>query len=142
MRGKAHGPETVSRVIADLLLSSEKSQREIAEENGVSEGSVSMIKTRVLPVVFEEFEDIKKADIGQLVEGYLRQSLATLTVQLEHFADRSWLYTQSAGDLGVLHGILHDKAVRVLAAAQAANALPAADAGDDIPAGPLDSDEG
>lgn len=140
MRGKAHGPETVSRVIADLLLSAEKSQKEIAEENGISPQTVSDIKLRT-PAIFGEFGDIKKADIGQLVEGYLRQSLATLTVQLEHFADRSWLYTQSAGDLGVLHGILHDKAVRVLAAAQAANALPAADA-DDIPVGPVDSDEG
>lgn len=60
----------------------------------------------------------KKDDtnFGDLVAGYLRADLISLTAQAELFADRAWLEKQSASELAVLHGVSADKAFRLLAA--------------------------
>jgi hypothetical protein len=120
MRGKRHDNQVVAKVVADLLLGQE-SQRQIAENNGISPVSVTDIKERY----FEDFERLKNTapeftDINNLATGLLVQSLVTLTVQLEHFGNKEWLKTQPAGELANLHGVINDKTVRLLAAAQSA----------------------
>ena len=117
-QGRAHGNQVAARVIADLIIARE-SQREIAEQNGISEGSISNIKARYLL----DFERLKNTapdadSVLPLVTNLLTQSLVTLTVQLEQFGDKDWLATQSAGDLAILHGVIADKTLRLLAAAQ------------------------
>ncbi len=57
----------------------------------------------------------QQADIGALLERYLAEALTTL--QFQHrtiFRNLPWLKKQSAAELGTLHGIIADKAVRLL----------------------------
>lgn len=62
------------------------------------------------------FETKKDGEIGDLLLEYLRANLAALKAQAEIFADPEWLREQGAQEAGVLHGIMTDKAVRLLEA--------------------------
>jgi transposase-like protein len=55
-------------------------------------------------------------DVGELLLGYLRENLCTLQAQAVAFRDAAWLKAQPAGELAVLHGVMTDKAVRLLEA--------------------------
>lgn len=58
----------------------------------------------------------KKAEIGDLLMAYLRANLAALETQAAVFADPAWLKKQPASEAAVLHGVMADKAVRLLEA--------------------------
>lgn len=58
----------------------------------------------------------KKDEIGNLVIEYLKANLATLKIQTEQFQDRQWLAKQDANQVAILHGVLTDKAIRLLEA--------------------------
>ena len=57
-------------------------------------------------------------DVGILLFAYLTENLKTLRAQVVAFRDPAWLKKQSASELGVMHGILADKSVRLLEALQ------------------------
>lgn len=113
-QGRRTPQAQAARVIADVLLGQE-SQRQIAEKHGVGNGTVARL-AHTSPEYLERLEQEKKRDVADLVTGYLKESLVTLRVQLEHCRDKDWLKDQSAGDVAILHGVLHDKAVRILSA--------------------------
>jgi hypothetical protein len=55
--------------------------------------------------------------IRELLTTYLEKTLETLTIHQEGiFRDAEWLAKQDAADLAVLHGVVNDKAVRLLQA--------------------------
>lgn len=56
----------------------------------------------------------KRERIGDLLLDYLVTTLETLKAQQAVFADVDWLKKQSASEAAVLHGVLIDKAVRLL----------------------------
>lgn len=58
----------------------------------------------------------KREQIGDLLIEYLHANLSALRKQQEVFADPAWLRTQDAGELAVLHGVMTDKAIRLLEA--------------------------
>lgn len=58
----------------------------------------------------------KKADLGERVGDYLDDILVSLRAQAIHTRDPDWLARQDAGQLAILHGVLADKAVRLLGA--------------------------
>ena len=58
----------------------------------------------------------KRKQIGDLLIDYLHANLSTLRKQQEVFSDPSWLTKQDAGELAVLHGVMTDKAIRLLEA--------------------------
>ena len=58
----------------------------------------------------------KSDDIGALVRDYLRANLTALQAQATVFSDPAWLKEQGASEAGVLHGIMTDKAIRLLEA--------------------------
>jgi len=60
--------------------------------------------------------DVRLAEIGDLVATYLREVLATVCVQAELFRDKAWLAKQPASEAAVLHGVMVDKAIRILEA--------------------------
>src|SRR5690349_5896984 len=60
--------------------------------------------------------DEKKKDLGELVGDYLNDILVSLRAQAVHTRDKDWLDRQNAHDLAILHGVLSDKAVRLLGA--------------------------
>ena len=61
----------------------------------------------------------KKEQIGDLLLEYLSTALETLQTQAEFFSDEAWLAKQNAADVAVLHGVITDKAVRLLEALSA-----------------------
>ena len=62
----------------------------------------------------------RESRIAILIGEYLEASLTTLKAQAEAFGDTDWLREQSASEVGVLHGIMLDKAVRILDAIERA----------------------
>ena len=57
-----------------------------------------------------------KAAVGDLLLEYLATNLETLRKQADFFGDRDWLRKQDASELAVLHGVMSDKAIRILEA--------------------------
>jgi hypothetical protein len=60
----------------------------------------------------------KKDEFGELLSGYLSQILRTLQLQADVVSDKEWLKKQPADALAILHGVLADKAIRLLEAAE------------------------
>lgn len=58
----------------------------------------------------------RRERIGELLVEYLAENLTTLRVQQAVFRDTAWLKQQTAGEAAILHGVLTDKAVRLLEA--------------------------
>jgi len=66
----------------------------------------------------------QKKSIAERVFNLLDAQLETLTVQQAHFQDKTWLNRQSAADMAMLHGVLSDKALRMMEAAERASKRP------------------
>lgn len=64
----------------------------------------------------------QKKDIGELVGAYLNETLETLRTQAEFARNLDWLRQQPASEFAVLHGVMSDKAIRILEAAERARA--------------------
>jgi transposase-like protein len=118
MQGKAHDPELRQQVIAALLAG--QGVREVARQYQLSPGLVHAWR-QTLPQEQLERLRTEKADlIGELLSGYLTEVVTTLRVQAEFFRDGKWLAAQPASEAAVLHGVLTDKAIRLLEAAELA----------------------
>ncbi len=57
-----------------------------------------------------------KYQIGDKLVAYVEKSLDALANQTALFGEASWLASQSAADLAVLHGIVIDKTIRLIEA--------------------------
>ena len=58
----------------------------------------------------------QRYEIGDMLLAYLREILNALTLQARHFGKATWLDSQSADALAVLHGVAADKAIRIIEA--------------------------
>ena len=58
----------------------------------------------------------KESEIGDLLIDYLRANLAALRAQAEVFTDKVWLTEQGASEAAILHGVMTDKAIRLIEA--------------------------
>lgn len=68
---------------------------------------------------------IKKSEqIETLLFQYLIQTLTTLREQAEIVSEREYIIKQPADSLAVLHGVMADKSIRLLEAAERANIQP------------------
>ena len=118
-RGKAHSPETKAAVLAALLAG--QSVSAVARDYHLNHATVIAWRDAAgLGSTLVQQE--KRAEIGDLVSDYLRAVLGTLEVQARIFSDESWLKRQDAADAAVLHGVLTDKAIRLLEALDAGDA--------------------
>lgn len=88
---------------------------EVAEQYKIPANTVWEWK-RHAASVSEVVQSEKTAELGDLIADYLRETLATLTVQVQQFRDTDWLKKQPASEAAVLHGVLMDKAIRILSA--------------------------
>lgn len=104
-----YSDEVKAAVLAALLQG--QSVNQVAKEYKIAKSTVSRWKNSDVPI-----DGTQKKDIGILLLGYLETNLETLRAQAEHFRDRSWLSRQNAADLAVLHGVMTDKAIRLLEA--------------------------
>lgn len=103
-----HAPEVKAAVMAALLTGQGVSQ--VAEEYDLPTSTVSRWKAKARE------EAGRTDDVGALLLDYLTENLRTLRAQVETFRDPAWLREQPADASAVLHGVLADKAVRLLEA--------------------------
>lgn len=112
---RQYSEETKAAVMAALLTG--QSVSSVAKEYQIPKGTVSSWKRKAESIAGGvEATPTQKADIGDLLLEYLRESLVTLREQVKFFRDRAWLAAQDASQLAVLHGVQTDKAVRLLEA--------------------------
>jgi len=106
-----HSPEFKAKVLAAIAAGT--SVLQASREFGVAPGTIRMWRSAagITPVVNAE----KKRDLGVQIGDYLSTGLETLTAQLRVFGDPNWIKEQPAGELAILHGVISDKLVRVLA---------------------------
>ena len=100
----------------------------VAAEYHIPEGTVAAWRSRLkgAPSV-APLASGKRDEIGDLLIAYLHANLTTLREQTKVFSDPVWLMKQGADELAVLHGVMTDKAIRLLdALGHAGDALPPA----------------
>lgn len=127
MRGKAHSDETRAAVIAALLAG--QGVNEVAQQYNLPPATVATWKAEVPSEQFEQVRIKKGEKIEGLIYAYLTTVLDTLRKQAEIVAQPAYVQKQSASDLATLHGVMADKAIRILEAAERANPGPAASGG-------------
>ena len=103
--------ETRAAVMAALLTG--QSVSSIAKQYDIPKGTVSSWKRGV----GGRIKATQKTEhIGELLVKYLQTNLEALSAQAEQFKDHDWLRKQTASDAAVLHGVMTDKAIRLLEA--------------------------
>ena len=112
MTRKRYSEETKAAVMAALLAGQSVSQ--VAKEYGIPKGTVSGWGRKSQEVASVTTQ--KKERIGELLVSYLSTSLETLEAQARMFKNEDWLRKQNAADVAVLHGVVTDKAIRLLEA--------------------------
>ena len=106
---KQYGDETKAAVMAALL--SGQSVNQISKDYKIPKSTVSRWKNSDVPM-----DGTQKKEISDLLLEYLRANLETLRAQAVMFRDEKWLARQSADSAAVLHGVMTDKAIRLLEA--------------------------
>ncbi len=109
---RTYDPEVKAQVLAALLTG--QGAEKVAEQYEIPVGTAKAWKAKAKGA--GKVATQKKEKIGALLLDYLAVSLATLKKQAEVFEDEAWLKRQDASTVAVLHGVLADKAVRLLEA--------------------------
>ena len=102
-----------AQVLAALLEG--QSVSKVAKKYKIPLGTVKSWKSREINGS-NGVATLKKEQIGELLLSYLGESLVTLRAQVVMFRNEDWLAKQNASDVAVLHGVVTDKAVRLLEA--------------------------
>jgi len=108
-KGNGHAPEV--RAAATAALLSGQSISAVAKEYDIPRSTVGRWRTEPIPDL-----GIQKREIGDLLLEYLQENLITLKAQAKAFGDPDWLKLQGAQELAILHGVMTDKAVRLIEA--------------------------
>lgn len=114
MRGKAHSPEVKAQVMAALLAG--QGIPEVAQAYELPESTIRLWANQTPE--FAELRAKKAQELDDLITEYVKEAFVTLSVQARAFRDPAWLAKQHASEVAVLHGVLTDKAIRILSAAQ------------------------
>ena len=118
MRGQKHSDETRAHALAALLEGQGVS--EVARKYKLPKATVSDIKKSIDSEEFDQVRTKKQESLAGLIEGHLQASLKAATDIASQTANADWRNKQDADKLGVFYGILTDKSVRILEAAEAA----------------------
>lgn len=116
--GKPHAPEVKAAVMAALLAG--QSVTDVAKEYEIPTNTVKDWKRQVRSENILDGPE-KRDALGELLIEYVRENLITLTAQSRHARNTAWLERQPASELAVLHGVIADKTVRILAALEPVN---------------------
>lgn len=115
---KPHDQEARAAVLAAILSGS--SLAEISRAMKIPEATVGRWRDQAglgtKPPQPHELGPERKADLGVRVGEYLDELLIALRAQASHTRDPEWLQRQNAHQLAILHGVLADKAIRILGA--------------------------
>ena len=112
MAKPSYDDATKAAVMAALL--SGQAVNAVAKEYNISASTIRNWKaaTKLENAIDQE----QRYEIGDLLLVYLRGILNALTLQARHFGKATWLNSQSADSLAVLHGVAADKAIRIIEA--------------------------
>lgn len=113
MSDRSYSNDTKAAVMAALLTG--QSINAVAKEYQIPRSTVATWKKYVKNGVYEKPRPQKEM-IGELLLEYLAANLRALRLQSEIFSDGNWLKEQDAGELAVLHGVMTDKAIRLMEA--------------------------
>lgn len=120
MRGQAHSDETRGAALAALLEG--QGVAEVARKYQLPKSTVQDIKRSIESDEFAQVRAKKENRLAELIEGHLQASLQAATDIAGQTKNANWRNRQDADKLGVFYGILTDKSVRILEAAEAAQA--------------------
>jgi len=109
--------ETKAAVMASLLEG--QAIRKVADEYDIPRSTVGNWARKAKEQGVQGVPDEKKSEIGELLTDYLAENLRALQKQAEQFGDEDWLREQDAAEVATLHGVMTDKAVRLLEALSA-----------------------
>lgn len=128
----SHDNTKRAAVLASLLTG--ESVSAVARAHGVGKATVSRWRDEAGFVPDAERSGTEKKglllapserrDLGERVGDYLDDILVTLRAQAIHGRDPVWLQAQGADALAIFHGVLADKAIRLLGALQSDEPLP------------------
>lgn len=117
MSKRTYSEETKAAAMAALLAG--QSVSSVAREYKIPKGTASNWKRKAAEQVdgvqSDRTQNTREA-IGDLLLEYLQENLRSLKAQSALFGDLDWLRDQDASQLAVLHGVMTDKAVRLLEA--------------------------
>lgn len=99
---------------------------EVAKTYRLPKSTVSTM-ARKAGLKLEQLRAKKGENLDNLIADYLIANLTALKAQCVVFADPEYLRQQSASENATLHGVMTDKAVRLLEAASAGAAGPPAE---------------
>lgn len=115
---KAKSDQVRAEAIAALLAG--QGVTEVARKYKLSKATVSRLKNKIGPETLKQIETEKQNSIAELIESHLSESLqAAAGLARKVRSNDEWIFSQNAADIGVLYGILTDKAIRILEAAEA-----------------------
>lgn len=121
-RGKAYSDETRAAVMAALLAGQRVS--EVANEFEIPPSTVrswrASLDAGAKEEVRQRFAAKKQMDLAELIGEYLVEILQTLTAQVRFARSTEYLERLPGSELAVLHGVLADKAFRILSAIEQA----------------------
>lgn len=115
-RGVKTPDDTLAAVMAALLAG--QAVNEVAAAYKIPKQTVSRIKNELTSEQLGQVGTEKADRIDDLLFDYLSENLKTLKAQAVIARDADYIKKYAPRDLAVLHGILADKAVRILEAAQ------------------------
>lgn len=117
MKGRKHSDEVRAEALSALLAG--QGVNEVARKYKLPKATVSRLKNSIGPEQLEQVETQKRSSIADLIEGHLSASLkAAQAIARRVETDDQWFAKQNAADVGVLYGILTDKSIRILEAAE------------------------
>lgn len=114
MARREYSPETKAAAMAALLAG--QSVNQVAREYKIPRSTVGAWGTEIRKEGVQTVPDSKKGEIGALLVDYLGANLRALRAQAEVFSDPAWIREQGAAELATLHGVMTDKAVRLIEA--------------------------
>jgi hypothetical protein len=99
---------------------------EVAKKYKLPTSTVRDLKKTIDSEEFAKVREKKQESLALLIEGHLQASLAAAANIANQTGNADWLNKQDADKLGVFYGILTDKSVRILEAAENAQDEPEA----------------
>lgn len=117
MTNRTYSPETKAAVMAALLDG--QSVNKVSADYNIPRGTVAGWSASLERG--QTVSNEKKAEIGKLLEQYLIANIEALSAQAKVFATPEWIALQNASEAAVLHGVMMDKAIRLIEAFQGEN---------------------
>lgn len=120
-KGKPTPPEKKAKIIAALMAG--HSPAKVATDFKVDKSTVSRIKSALPSHDLQQVATEKKERLVDLIESHLTESLKAAALIAKQTQDELWRSKQSAENLAIFYGVLSDKSIRLLEAAQRAQEL-------------------